>query len=294
MLDKNSTLFIMGAPDPEAKAIEELLEEHGYQYAMCMSSYNFNSDKERVNSHAAYKTKILCTSDRRLLKDFSKFKTIILVECNGDFVLKIPCNTKIIKVDHHNEGDVGWNGGPEKFLESSSIGQVLDLLNLQPTKHHLLIAAGDHCLAAAYNGKCKDIDPVELLIHRLTNRALYSKIDPKDLNTEVQKLGTLMECAIAEIHNARTITINGETFADFTYRKTVPLLGEAASYLGYSIISCKFVRDMGRYKYMVQSMNPEVIEYWIGIMADKMGLDNIYGAPKRGYAGGYRDTMVGT
>jgi hypothetical protein len=114
------------------------------------------------------------------------------------------------------------------------------------------------------------------------------------MQEKIVQLAEIMDSAISEIKNAKTININGEEFVDFTYRDTIPLLGEAASYLGSSIISCKFVRDINKYKYMIQSMNSEAIEFWMEIYSEKMKLENVYGAPKRGYAGGYRMTPIGS
>jgi hypothetical protein len=42
---------------------------------------------------------------------------------------------------------------PERYLEGSSLGQVLRLVEREPSETQRLLAAADHCLTAAYQGQ---------------------------------------------------------------------------------------------------------------------------------------------
>ena len=128
-----------------------------------------------------------------------------LVECGR------VCPPGAVRVDHHNPGDPGYGKGPARFWRASSIGQVLAVLGITvewrqgekgstvyafgPTKGHdalpkrmpgvaaervLMIAAADHCLAAAYAERCPGVAPDRLRACRALMRAewLASGTDP--------------------------------------------------------------------------------------------------------------------
>src|SRR5690606_35947049 len=113
---------------------------------------------------------------------------------------------EIIRIDHHRPGDPGYGRSPEEFLPASSIGQVwASLLRLRNDgwdsplysgtgsvywndrrwygdtpygqvdvpEALLLVAAADHCLAAAYRGECPGVDPDKLMQWRVETRAEF-------------------------------------------------------------------------------------------------------------------------
>jgi hypothetical protein len=54
----------------------------------------------------------------------------------------------------------------ERFLDGSSLGQVLRLLEREPTATQRLLAAGDHCLTAPTRATARASDRGELLFLR--------------------------------------------------------------------------------------------------------------------------------
>jgi hypothetical protein len=114
---------------------------------------------------------------------------------------------EIAYCDHHIEGDPGVSTPPERFLGGSSLGQVIRILAAADTypgervpfptgtsvepgsfwfdddtwwvatpsgavaieTEHVLTAAGDHCLAAAYAGRCPGVNPDDLWVWRTSS-----------------------------------------------------------------------------------------------------------------------------
>lgn len=62
------------------------------------------------------------------------------------------------RVNHHHPGDPGYTAAPEDYLAGSSLGQVLMLLEREPSETQRLLAASDHCLSAACQGRCPGVD----------------------------------------------------------------------------------------------------------------------------------------
>jgi hypothetical protein len=114
-----STLFILGAPDPEMAHIETLLAEAGVPYTYA------SIGETRVHPGNAYKADWLAG-------DYSgRIDHIVFVECGGrtldDFARDE--RAKVTRVDHHRPGDPGYGRPPAEFLSASSIGQVFSRLH---------------------------------------------------------------------------------------------------------------------------------------------------------------------
>lgn len=109
---------------------------------------------------------------------------IVFVEC---FVAGSgPAFERPTIIDHHRPGDPGYGRPPEEYWEASSLGQVCALLGVQPIKRELLIAAADHCLEAAYRGRCPGVDPDELMRWRAESRAAFQKRPVEDVLADVE------------------------------------------------------------------------------------------------------------
>src|SRR5690606_12495361 len=93
---------------------------------------------------------------------------IACVEC------RVRGHEAAFSIDHHHPGDPGYAAAPEQYLRGSSLGQLLAALEREPTETQRLLAAGDHCLSAAYRGRCPGVDPNELLFLRAAWRAKAS------------------------------------------------------------------------------------------------------------------------
>ena len=272
--------FVLGAPDPESREIEELLKFLGIPYG-----YAIKADK-RVRSYDAYEADEI----HEMIKPYSydpSFLSIVLVECGGNNLLKLINRYKHIIVDHHAEGHPGYGKPPEQFWEGSSIGQVYTLLGASYSKRQLMIAAADHCLGAAYAGRCANIDPEELLNLRVEIKSDYKSLPYTEVMSQIFN-------AVNSIERANTINILDEPVADFTYFPAPSEVGEAASILGTTVAYGEYVKGLGVYKYGIVSAKPEVIRHWMENHALRLNLTNIYGDAERGYAGGYRETRIGT
>lgn len=109
----STRVWILGASDPEMAAIEALLRDCGEEVV-----YAVGPDGQRVHPGNAYRAigyRIGDTLDLHTRWEGA----VYLVECGGD----LPPDAEVI--DHHRPGDPGYGRPPERFLEASSLGQVL-------------------------------------------------------------------------------------------------------------------------------------------------------------------------
>src|SRR5690606_1014822 len=114
----------LGAPDPEMEMIEGLLRECGETVV-----YAADARGERVTAATAYRAHC---PDLALDRIRSRGGAIYLVECDladARFGTHSPeytdCAAVVERIDHHRPGDPGYGRQPSKFLEASSIGQVI-------------------------------------------------------------------------------------------------------------------------------------------------------------------------
>lgn len=251
--------FIIGAGDPEMKMIENILKEHKlhYEYAqkdgMCCHSGNAYEADGRGDNETWY----------------------IFIECKYADMSHCPMQTVI---DHHRKGDKGYGQPPETFWKSSSLGQLVEFLrksciiDVYITQEMLMCAAADHCLLAAYQGKCEGVDPEKLMKWRISTRAKFQNRSEESI--------------LADVENARKILREkkGVYYADLRGMH-IPELPEAAAREGIPFISSILDRD-GRTKIIIQSAPSWLIEKFMSgeIIHD---IKNIYGDPERGFAGGY-------
>lgn len=261
----NSVVFVLGAPDPEMDRIEHILCRIGAGYLTAVVN--------GVRCHAgnAYKADPVYTD-----------KMLVWVEC-GSSNMSCPH----IRIDHHNRGDFGFNMGPENYWEGSSIGQLYRLLMVNGSNQcfldsvfgadKYLIAASDHCPAAAYKGLCTGIEPDELAGYRAVRNAEFLKMDIEEyidgLNNSIELAKALPE-----------MELGGEVY--YVASKPIELLNEVSLRLGIAVeyIMEGNARDP-RTKVGLLGGSPSLTAAWV---AAKEGiLIGIYGAPARGYAGGY-------
>jgi hypothetical protein len=64
---------------------------------------------------------------------------------------------RALDIDHHGASPFA-SFPPEKFWEASSLGQFCNLFGIEPTPDLLAVAAADHCMAAAAQGRCPGVD----------------------------------------------------------------------------------------------------------------------------------------
>ena len=193
----------------------------------------------------------------------------IMVECD------ILGHQPVFRVDHHNPGDPGYEKPPENYLAGSSLGQVLGLLEREPDDTQRLLAAADHCLTAAYQGRCPGIDPHELLFLRASWRAKISG----------RSLGDVMEGILnaAKRVDRHYDSESGQSiFLDPT--EVSPDLPEGAAYAGKPV-RYRALLPGGVLKEMLKGAGPAEIEGFMQTHAQAGR--RVYGNPYRGYAGAY-------
>jgi hypothetical protein len=163
----------------------------------------------------------------------------------------------------------------------------------------VLTAAADHCLGAAYRGKCPGVDPDALMRWRAESRARYQRRSVEAILADVER-------AKEALQNARRLdlvpgvpccqhldcpecagygTVGGVNVRDMRGQH-VPELPEAATRLGLGYVAD--VRDGrdGRRK-IVCSGDAEQVRAFLEVWAPAQGLLDLYGDPARGFAGGY-------
>ena len=252
---------ILGALDPEMLAIQAVLNKHGHQWA----SARYNGF--RVKTHQAYSASTVNVAE--LPKD----AFLISVEC------KVNGIEPDAKVDHHRPGDAGYGVDASKFLQGSSLGQVLRILELEPTEEHRYLAAADHCLTAAYAGQCPGIDPDKLRQIRRQCKVRMRNIAPETWEEQVA-------AAKAVLLNAPKIQFGDCELAWFDETQgdmLVPELSEASAQLGQPYVAIRSQNLEGRVKAAIKSADPQTVKLWM----NRCGLKDLYGCPERGFAGGY-------
>lgn len=250
----SDTIFVLGAPDPEMVEIEKVIRSKGCQFVYACK------DGVRVHPGNAYNADVF---DR-------EGKGLVWVECGG-----MDLTTDDLIVDHHRDGDPGFDLPPSRYLEGSSLGQIMAMLSINPTPLQRIIAAADHCPLAAYQGQCPGIDPDKLGEWRIECRARHQGRPKKELKEEI-------ESAIKKLKDADLF--EGMKIRDMR-GEFVPELPEAGLRSGMAYLAGPLPNRDGREKYVIGAAERRIVEHWMD-WADAQGWD-VYGSPVRGYAGGF-------
>lgn len=265
MIDKDC-LFVLGAQDPEMREIEKTLRDasfvalHAARHGQrCSAQTAYEADGVvRVGPDGVPRAAVLPPK-----------APAVFVECTVDD------HPPALRVDHHNPGDPGYEMPAERYLEGSSLGQVLRLLEREPSETQRLLAAGDHCLTAAYQGACPGVDPGELLFLRASWQA---KMSGRSLTDVVE--GILD--AAKRVRRRHDSEFGESRFFDPTQ---VPRdLPEGAAYAGMPV-RYRALMPEGVLKEMIKGASPDHIARF---MAEHESAGRrTYGNPHRGYAGAY-------
>lgn len=259
MNNKPPYFFVLGAPDHEMQEIRRICKEEGLMHAHATLAGSI------VRSQEAY----LANGIQGLLP--KEPVTLVFVEC---MVAGLPCASEPEFIDHHQEGDAGYGKPPEQYLEGSSLGQFLKLLGKTPTRRQQLIAAADHCLTAAYQGKCPGVDPEELRAWREETRSRARRLPVEALRSQILQA----EQALATAPRVKLDEVDVAWFD----QDPPPEVSEASARLAMPYVYIKH-QDDGRVKSCIRSAPANVVRYWM----ERCGLKSTYGDPQRGFAGGY-------
>lgn len=293
--------FVLGAGDPEMVLIKGIVGSTGHEYVRAL-----DEEGRRVTPRAAYRV----TFPKPEAGD-------VWVECapleGGRPALD---REGIVRVDHHAAGDPGFGVSPDRFLEASSVGQVVALVadrlvndwESRPiqasdpdskfffdgehwfvrAKSHLalrvrnkvvLAAASDHCPGAAYAGRCPGVQPRHLQEFRLAGRSAKG-----------------VEQAKRTLESAPVLEVDGLSIADLR-DQDVPYLSEACMQLGRAALYAlppghRQNKQDTRVKVGIigcgeGSVPGTAPAEWLLSAENPLGLEDRYGDPVRGYAGGY-------
>jgi hypothetical protein len=265
MLDRD-TAIVLGAQDPEMREIEKLFTEEGYR---CLHAA---LGGQRCSAQTAYDADGVVRQGRDAVPRAAVLaprEPAVFVEC------AVHGRVPQIQVDHHRPGDAGYEAPPERYLEGASLGQALRLLEREPTETQRLLAAGDHCLTAAYQGRCPGVDPHELLFLRASWQA---KISGRTLSDVMEGI---LDAArrVREHHDSE---LGEAVFRDPTRHPKD--LAEGAAYAGLPVRYRALMPD-GVLKEMLKGAPPAHIERFM--REHEAAGRRTYGNPYRGYAGSY-------
>ena len=258
--------FVLGAADPEMCEIERVLcdERRSYLHAACASHRCTPRDAYDADGVVAAGAGKPGRPAVLLPKE-----PVVYVECS------VRGHDPIFRIDHHHPGDPGYEAAPEHYVHGSSLGQLLLALEREPTETQRLLAAGDHCPSAAYQGRCPGADPNELLFLRAAWRA---KTSGRTLNDVI--CGVLDAAKHVRAHYDSEL--RESRFPDPT---DMPLdLAEGSAYAGIPVRYRAWMPD-GSLKEMFKGGTPQAVAAFMAEHRDRGR--TVYGNPYRGYAGTY-------
>ena len=252
-------VFVLGAYDPEMRTVRKMLGNAGYRSVVA------NRFGRRCVSSNAYMADSLS-------KPIASVVPKVWVECRSpDYDA-----ARDVIVDHHNEGDPGYDAPPAAYWEGSSVGQVAQLIGAPKDKYAMCAAASDHCLSAAMRGECGDVTPAEVMEWRIGGRASMMDISPWLLRRRIDR-------AIQRLEALPALRFAGETIIDASFDLT-PELRDAAAIAGKPIITTR-QDSLGRIKFGLYGARNELVTEWLGIMRSSSWVESCYGNPFREYAG---------
>lgn len=265
MVDKE-WVFVLGAQDPEMREIERTLRRAARPFVHAAQR----------NSRCIPRTAYDADGVIRVSRAGQALPTVLLpaqpavfVECS---IARVPPS---FRVDHHHPGDPGYDKLPHGYLDGSSVGQVLRLLEMEATETQRLLAAADHCLTAAYQGACPGIDPNELLFLRASWQGLMSRRSLADMIDGIRE-------SKKQVVRHFDSELGEALFLDPT--EIPPDLAEGAALAGKPVRYRQLLPD-GTVKEMLKGAAPPHIERFME-QHRSAGRD-VYGNPHRGYAGAY-------
>lgn len=262
--------FLLGADDPEMDTIAVLLTNHGLPFAYA------TVDGVRANPKNAYATDpVEVPTGHRL----------VLIECEPRII-----PSDFVRIDHHRPGDPGYSRGPSEYWQASSIGQLHILLDIPPTEQARIMAAYDHCFAAAVRGECPGVVAGAVLAKKMVLLVRRTHTNWTEIRIHIEYYRRV-------ISESPVIEIGGQMVRDMRhidlgagYSFDLLITQVAAATAGHSVLLRHSGHDGGPEQWTITGNTlPPTVEYWIESWAPEQGLVDIYGVPARGYAGGYKE-----
>lgn len=257
--------FVLGGSDTEMKHIESVVRQAGHLVIKA------SVKGTRVTRARAY------NADHP-----SPQVGDVWVECqHKDYTKKEMHSLGVDIVDHHYEGDPGYGRPPAEYWSASSVGQVYSILSLERTELANMIAAGDHCLYAAYHNMCPDVDQKDFIAHRMAHFGKFS--DPDKFSAEYNKVVTAFKrCGVIKLGSLEV-------------RDLTPITERYHSWLAdiSCLLNIKYVtitphrKKNGTVKYFVGNLSRKEIRYFTDELIPSIANEviSVYGDPLRQFAG---------
>jgi hypothetical protein len=269
-------LCILGASDPEMDRIEHMLKEN------------------RIEYRYATKCGVRVTPSNAYLADNTGIPL-------GYYVAFVECSVVGYepdkRIDHHRPGDYGYEMGPDRYLEASSLGQMCALLHMPFLEHDKILAAMDHCFNAAMKGECPGASISAVLDRKVKEISKTTEIRPEIIRKMINEWRGEISC------RAAWYRMSGE-YGYFEFEGIVVIwltdkdlgVGYSAEYLTAQVGGVQSglpillkVRDTpdGLLRvHLCGNASPELVRHFMETEREGDFLEKIYGSPDRGYAGG--------
>ncbi len=277
-------LFILGADDPEMRAMKELLALAGQKWEQA------THQSQPVSPGTSYQADT----------PIGKADHYIFIECCPKFGYDV-CRTTYTVIDHHRPGDPGFDLPAEKYWEAASIGQLTRYLSGVVSNWTMkkiearerwdrYTAALDHSNFAACAGLCPGIDPI-------VARRKVCKMIAKSHGTKCSEVRTRIRSWLQRIEEGdfSQTKLNEAVLLDARDVRLPPgysleflTLREACFMLKKSFMVRYRDRPDEREKLVViLTKSPELIKYFVDEWVPAHGLVDPYWSESRMYAGAY-------
>ncbi len=263
---KSNSFFLLGAGDPEMREIERVLKALGLPYAYA------TVDGKPVHGGNMYAADVPSVPPGH---------TLVLVECA----------LRQTVVDHHRPGDPGYGRPPAEYWVGSSLGQLLAMLGVEPTREQRVLAAMDHCYPAAFRGECPDVEPADILAMKIREikRAPHINLSEEAVRTRIRHFQRVLEASGTVQIGAQSVRDLRECFCGVGYSLDYLTLQVAAMMDGEVVVFwCRDREDEPDNKWFLSGhATPETVVAFRDEWAPAHGLVGIHADPARGFALGY-------
>lgn len=181
---RENTLFILGSGDPEMNVIKNILLKENLQFQYAVDKYG-----KRVRPHTV-------RGGIRVKQHIPGVSYIVLIE--SDMPKGYEGYLEVAVIDHHPATSDNYHAPPSQYWGASSLGQFIAYIgsrfdiSVEVSENMKVIAASDHCIAAAYRGEC-DVDAEMLYQFRLESKAAYLGVTSEEINTIIKStMGVLI------------------------------------------------------------------------------------------------------
>lgn len=277
-------IAILGADDPEMRAIEQLLVIVGIDYRYATSK------GERCQPHNAY------FADR---SDHAAGLIKLTFECE-ELAINDRFNDTIL-FDHHRPMDKGYQTPGELGIRGSSIGQFIswansvELITDEQYADNLdsvrLVGSLDHCLPAAVNGECLGVNPNTARLMHMHNLSQSYGVGMHELATDIDNatLGIFVNghhnIGVYPVFDLSDDPISADADEPYPYEYSVART--AAIFAGLPVILGYEVPGVGTKIMLTGNPSPNLVSFFIDSYAPEKGLSQTFGVPNRRYAGAF-------